>query len=374
MRRILLATVIALLALTLSGAVFADEEKTVEKNIALAMTFTGDEAAIGDYIHATMLVNSLRALGGVIELDGDRLVLKLELGPEQLNALRKALAECESGEGMAGMFGPGMMGHGGAAIFAPGPELRVDENRKIIVMQKEDDEGCKCGSHERFLLGKKHEAPCDGCKTSTETMKKEMKVIVKADASKDKGITIREETCKLIVTCPHCGKPVEIDVPMPKMPVPSDEHAKTFMFRMHPDGEGFECLTPDMPMPPEEYFEKYLYRMHPEGEFAPPHPPMPDMDMMRERMGPMMEEMERMHRERGDMERRFGDMERALDEFHRQLGPRDEERDREFWRAIEELHRALDDRDRERAKQFDELWRALEGLFKELEELERELE
>ena len=349
MRRILLAIFISLFALALSGAALADEEKTVEKNIALAMTFAGDEAAIGDYVHAMMLVNSLRALGGVIELDGDKLILKLQLGPEQLDALRKALAECESGEGMAGMFGPGMMSHGGAAVFAPGPGLRADENRKIIVMQKED-EGYKCGSHERFLLGKKHKMPADGEKRKI--------MIMRGDAPKGKGITIHEETCKLVVTCPHCGKPVEVDVPMPEM---------------------------GMPMPPGEHVEKFLYRMQPDGEFTPPYPPMPDMDAMRERMGPMMEhmpemmermgpmmeELKRFQHEHQDMERRFGDMERALDEFHRHLGPRDEERDREFWRAIEELHRALEERDRERAKQFDELWRVLEGLFRELEELER---
>lgn len=355
MRRILLAIFIALFALALSGAALADEEKTVEKNIALAMTFTGDEAAIGDYVHAMMLVNSLRALGGEIEFDGDKLVLRLELDPEQLEALRKALAECEGGEGLAGMFGPGMMGHSGAAVFAPGPGLRVDEDRKVIVMHKEDDEGCKCGSHERFLLGKKHDAPCDGCKTSPETMKKEIKVIVRGDKHEGGPFAMKEGCCKLVVTCPHCGKPVEVDVPMPDMP--------------------------HMPMPPGERFEKFMYRMHPDGEFAPPHPPMPDIGAMMERMGPMMqrmpemmEQMERMQRERGDMERRFGEMERELGEFHRQLGPRDEERDREFWRAIEELHRALEDRDRERDREFDELWRALDELFRELEELQRELD
>jgi len=327
MRRMLLAIVISLFALSLSGAALAGEEKTVEKNIALAMTFTGDEAAINDYVHAMMLVNSLRALGGVIELDGDKLVLKLDLGPEQLDALRKALSEEHAGLGM--LTEPRYTGE--YAHQARSRHARIHEP----------------GSHERFLLGKKHDAPCE--------MKKEMKVIVRGDAPKamhqEKRIIINEECCKLAVICPHCGKPVEVDVPMPEMP-----------------------HMPDMPMPPGKHPEAFRFRMHPDGEFAPPHPPMPDMDAMRERMGPMMEDMERMHRERGDMERRFGEMERALDEFHRHLGPRDEERDREFWRAIEELHRALEDRDRERDREFDELWRALDELFMELEELERELD
>jgi len=318
MRRILLAILISLFALALSGAAFADEEKTVEKNIALAMTFTGDEAAIGDYIHAMMLVNSLRALGGEIELDGDQL----------LDALRKALNEEHAGLGM---------------LTEPG----FDQDYPLQTRKRESS------GYKRFLLGKKHEAPCDGCKTSTETTKKEMKVIVRGDMREGKPFAMQEGCCKLIVTCPHCGKPVEVDVPMPEMPMPH---------------------MSEMQMPPGEHSKMFMFRMQPDGEFAPPHPPMPDMDMMKERMSPMMEELKRFQHEHQDMERRFGEMERALDEFHRQLGPRGEEQDREFWRAIDELHRMLEDRDRERDEEFDEIWRALEELFRELEELKRELE
>ena len=342
MRRILFTMLIALFALTLSGAAFA-EEKTVEKSIALAMTLTGDEAAIGDYIHATMLVNSLRALGGEIELDGDRLILRLELGSEQLDALRKALSE----------------EHAGLGILTE-PRYQGEYSRQARSRQERMREP---ESHERFLLGKKQKTPCKGCKPSPESMEKEVKIIVRGDMREGKPFATKEGCCKLVVTCPKCGEHFEVDLPMPMPPMPPGEHPEIFTFRTHPD-----------------------------SEFAPPHPPMPDMDAMRERMGPMMErmpemmeEMERMHQEFGDMERRLGEMERALEEFHRHMGPRDEERDREFWRAIEELHRMFKDRDREiftaleeleyeRDEEFGDLWRALDGLYEALEQLERELE
>ncbi len=362
MRRILLVLVIALFSLTLAGAAFADEEKTVEKNIAVAMTFTGNEAAIGVYVHAMMLVNSLRALGGEIELDGDRLILRLELGPEQLDALRKALAECEGGEGLAGVFGTKMMGHVGAAVFAPGPELRAQENRRIIVMHKGDDEGCERRSHERFLLGKKHKMPADGERRKIMIMQRgeprSTESVFHGERGRDAQERIKSPQFntnfgRVIVTCPKCGEDFEIDLPMPKMGMP---------------------MPPMPPVPPGEHPKMFIFRMQPDGEFAPPHPPMPDMEELRERMGPMMEEMERMHRERGDMERRLGEMERALHELRVDFNRRPAEQDREMWRAIEELHRVLEDRDRERDREFDELWRTLDELYEALEQLERELD
>jgi len=354
MKKALFACIaVAALCGLLAGPALADEAGAAE-HFVIGTAIHEDLAPGGDFFRALQLISAIRALGGEIAVKDGTLVINLELDEAELEALRKALTS----------------EHPWLAF-----SMQPSCNRDCIMTTHSHTAAPGLGSHERFLLGKREQPACASCGAPPEAdserrpVDRPVKVLVQAYAPDGNGCALKEGGCKLTITCPHCGKPVEVELPLPQVGVPCSG------------------MMPNMGKPPHGSPPpgEFPATPHvPEGMLQPPPPPMPDtraLGGMQPMMGHMREMMERMQREREELDGRFAELNRALEELHRELAGRTQDRDREFRRALDELRRQLEDRDREvftalerlqreQAQQLEDLWLAIDELFAALYERE----
>jgi len=252
MKRILLVAVLVLLATAFSGYARA-EEQTVVKSMAFTIKLAGDEAAASDMANAMLFIHALKAVGGEIHFEGDNVVIKLDLTPEKVEALRLALEQ--------GGLPVGLM---------PGVVLKKGDMPEGM-----EDFICpprKSGSHERFLLGNKDEKGKGYSESYTS-----------------RGLPEMPE-----IKCPHCGKTFRPDMPKMMMPHPP-------MPPMPPSGGEFK---PEMPHGPMPY-----------GGMIPGMGPMHE-DAMKQ-LQSLREQMEQMRAEQGELWRALEELHMQLGQVHK---------------------------------------------------------
>jgi len=280
MKRVLVIVLLVLLATAFSAYARA-EEQTAERTIAFTIKVAGDEARAEDTANALLFINALRALGGDIHLEGDRVIIKLELTPEKVEALRLALKQ------------------DGFAV--------ANVHEYAFSGDQHHDAGCTGrGSHERFLLGKK----CRSDSTKQVERGAVKKIIIKMDGGKNIEVMEVEPGGMPEMRCPHCGKTFRPDRPMmmhPPMPPFGEEFRQPIPPELDPHAKAFSGMMPGMGA------------MHEEA--------MREFQLLRE-------EMERLRAEQGELWR-------ALEELHMRLDCMDEA-ERAKWEDMDELWRALD--------------------------------